>query len=382
MAAKHAAGATAKPMSFPLVDVLRAFAALSVVVYHVIEHFKWDSFPIEGVLVWFRIGWMGVDLFFVISGFVIGLSAFIRIDRSGIEGFRVPFIRHRLARIIPLHYLTCLIYVAFIVPELLFTHGFWLQILTHALFIHNFFLEHQGGINGVNWSLAAEMQFYLLILLIAPWLRRARWWVILLAGLGIAWIWRSIAFAVISTSGSWGVFPLFMVTTQLPGMLDEFAFGIVLARFVLSQRGKELMVAGARHPWALPLLACLSLWGMFTIFWMDATFWDSWLMVVLFRTLMALTWAVCILAAATIGSRLLLLLTMPLRYLGTISYGIYLWHLPVILALRRVSWLTADRALPVVIVLTLILASASWHCFERPLLLRFTRKGNQSVAGA
>ncbi len=142
---------------------------LSVVVYRLIEHFKGDSFPIDGVRVWFRIGWMGVDLFFVISGFVIGLSAFICIDRSGVEGFRVPFIRHRLARIIPLHYLTRLIYVAFIVPELLFTHGFWLQILTHALFIHNFFLEHQGGISGVNWSLAAEMQFYLLTLASASW---------------------------------------------------------------------------------------------------------------------------------------------------------------------------------------------------------------------
>ena len=382
MAARHAASDVAKPMSFPLIDVLRAFAALSVVVYHVIEHFKWDGFPIDGALVWFRIGWMGVDLFFVISGFVIGLSAFIRIDRNGVEGFRIPFIRHRLARIIPLHYLTCLIYAAFIVPELLFTHGFWWQVVTHALFIHNFFLEHQGGINGVNWSLAAEMQFYLLILLAAPWLRHARWWVILLAGVGIAWTWRSIAFATIDITGSWGVFPLFMAATQLPGMLDEFAFGILLARFVLSERGKELMAAAARHAWGLPLLASLLLWGMFSIFWLDATYWDSWVMVVLFRTLMALTWAACILAVATIRSRILHLLTMPLRYLGTISYGIYLWHLPVILALKRIPWLTADRALPVVIVLTLIFASVSWHYFERPLLLRYTRRANPSVAGA
>jgi peptidoglycan/LPS O-acetylase OafA/YrhL len=64
-------------------------------------------------------------------------------------------------------------------------------------------------------------------------------------------------------------------------------------------------------------------------------------------------------------------LTAPLRYLGTISYGIYLWHLPVILALKRVSWVDGPKALPVVIVLTLVFASLSWHFFERPMMLSF-----------
>ena len=54
---------------FPSIDILRGFAALSVVVYHVIEHFKWIDFPTQGPLVWFRIGWMGVDLFFCYIGF-------------------------------------------------------------------------------------------------------------------------------------------------------------------------------------------------------------------------------------------------------------------------------------------------------------------------
>ena len=53
---------------FPNLDLLRAFAAISVLVLHVIELTGWKNFPIEGPLTWFRIGWMGVDLFFVISG--------------------------------------------------------------------------------------------------------------------------------------------------------------------------------------------------------------------------------------------------------------------------------------------------------------------------
>ena len=60
---------------FENINLLRAFAATAVVVYHVIEYANWSSFPADGPLLTFRIGWIGVDLFFVISGFVITRSA-------------------------------------------------------------------------------------------------------------------------------------------------------------------------------------------------------------------------------------------------------------------------------------------------------------------
>ncbi|WP_158746956.1 acyltransferase, partial [Acidisphaera sp. L21] len=159
-------------MVFPLIDILRGFAALSVVVYHVIAHFNWDAFPVSGPLVWFRIGWMGVDLFFVISGFVIALSAFRALDAQPDRStFFQHFVRHRGARIIPLHYVTCLVFVVSLQPFMFFSAEGWLQFVTHALFIHDFFPNHQGGINGVNWSLAAEMQFYVVMMISARWLR-------------------------------------------------------------------------------------------------------------------------------------------------------------------------------------------------------------------
>ena len=101
---------------------------------------------------------MGVDLFFVISGFVIGLSAFAEIDRSGANDFKWAFFSRRLIRIVPLHYLTILVFIVFISPELLFSN-FWSNLFTHLLFVHNLTINLHGAINGSNWSLATEMQF-------------------------------------------------------------------------------------------------------------------------------------------------------------------------------------------------------------------------------
>ncbi len=47
---------------FDSIDILRGFAAISVVVYHIIEHFNWSSFPTNWPWLWFRFGWMGVVL--------------------------------------------------------------------------------------------------------------------------------------------------------------------------------------------------------------------------------------------------------------------------------------------------------------------------------
>ena len=90
---------TSQSNYFPTIEVLRGFAALSVVIYHVVELFSWKDFPLTGPLLWFRAGWMGVDLFFVISGFVIGIAAFSGIDKHSDKTFRWHFFRRRIVRI-------------------------------------------------------------------------------------------------------------------------------------------------------------------------------------------------------------------------------------------------------------------------------------------
>ena len=167
---------SSKSLHYPMIDLLRGFAALSVIVYHVIEHINWKNFPLSGFAGdWFRIGWMSVDLFFVISGFVIVLSSIKSYEKSESNWyFQKNYLRRRITRIVPLHYLTCGIYLFFIAPEMITLPRLNFHLFTHAFFLHNWHPATHGSINGPNWSLGVEMQFYLLVMLAAGWLAKVR----------------------------------------------------------------------------------------------------------------------------------------------------------------------------------------------------------------
>lgn len=118
-----------------------------------------------------------------------------------------------------------------------------------------------------------------------------------------------------------------------------------------------------------------------SIYWRHASFWNYPLMVTMWRSLLALAFALVMLFTISIKvtgiSRKLL---SPFFYLGTISYGIYLWHLPVLLSLKRLTWISPSVALALVVGLTYVFASVSWHFFEQPLIKRLKRKHQLSLA--
>lgn len=362
-----------KPNQFENIHLLRGFAALSVVVYHVIEILPWKSFPMTPApMLWFWVGWMGVDLFFVISGFVIALSA-IRLLRAQPEAFARTFVRHRAARILPLHYLTMAVTIAFAGHALVAHPEFMKHLLTHVFMVHNIDPATHGSINGANWSVGTEAQFYFLVLLTIRWLAVVNPWRLLATGILIAWAYRAtVVVAVGATDG--GVAQLFVYSTQLVGMLDEFACGIFLARLVLDDgTTASAFPRFMRNPWFW-VLGTLAVFGaMWSVYWRNAEYWNDWRMVTFFRTAFGLSFMFVVGTAVfvRIPDVLRRFVLPPFFYLGEISYGIYLWHVGVISGLKRLDVADPLTFLCATLAIVIALASMSWHLLEKPLIRRF-----------
>lgn len=303
-------------------DVLRAVAAMLVVFYHL---FELGPPAMKQLLLWppNPYGWVGVDLFFVLSGFFIGRLVLEP------ERFRPgAFLVRRALRILPAYYFSIMVIVLFLQPGLLFTSNGWWHLVSHAFLFHNFLPDHHGSINGVYWTLAVEWQFYLLMLVTAPLLRgRAFSWTLLFALL-LCWSYR----AAIYLNGSDNLTLRFQHGTQLPGMLDLFVAGIMAAR--ISLRFPDFL---QRHARSILLFGVIS--TVLALGYLQRHIGDYWthaFSIVGTRSLLAIGFGVLVLgmlnppAPLIAGCRLL-----AIPQIGQCSYSLYLFHLPLWLVMRE-----------------------------------------------
>ncbi len=338
-----------------------------VLIFHIISLGKITNVPSGLIFDIFNYGWVGVDLFLVISGFVIALSAFSGVQRHGL-GFRRSFAIRRLARIVPLYLITCVVFVALIKPQYLFVSGKLLiaHIGSHLLFIHNLFPSTHGSINGPTWSIGLEIQFYLLMMCLTPWLVRHSAARLLLGALVVGCAWRFLT-TLLWAPGAAPEMIQFIYLTQLPGTIDQFAFGIALAMAVSRRNAfaKRCLAVGW-IPFVLWLLVSVVL--LYAAAWTITSYhmWTDVTMLVGWRPLLGAGFAAALAAAITLpvaGNRML----APIRYLGTISYGVYLWHMLVLISI--ISWvpgISGGKLAAGCIMATLVLASLSWHLIEKP----------------
>lgn len=364
-----------KKPRYPHIEILRAAAAILVVVYHVIEVGQWREFPIEGWGLWFRIGWIGVDLFFVISGFVITLSAVSAYRRVG-SSYISSYLRHRWFRIAPLYFCTILFYVWLVSPEVLLAgaSSAFIHITSHVFFLHNLHPSTYGSINGPNWSVALEMQFYILIALITPWLSKTPPLKVLLIFIPIAWLTRYVStlffFPGVSSPHVQHVF-----SSQLPATLDAFGFGIAIALLVLNRTEHAFLKPSWRNFAIWAVLATVLMKVAMLLYWPRSNYWDNAAMIIFWRTALAAAFAAVVVAAITLPLKKSLFL-WPFTYLGRISYGLYLWHTLVLTTLIAFPWLKGESLLKWTLAGTIILASASWHFLEAPFISGKTQRTN------
>ena len=331
----------------PEIDGLRAVAVLSVILFH------------AGVPI-FNGGYLGVDIFFVISGYLITgiLLKELKLGNLSI----INFYERRARRILPA--LTVIIITSTIFSWFLMTPSefklFSESVGTSAIFVSNFLFLAEVGYFSPDidiqplvhlWSLAVEEQFYLIFPL-------ALWLVFRIGHIALSWV---LVIALLGVSA-------FICYSFAPDYPDKIFF-FSPARFweILTGSVVALLLFG-RSPWSNQVLSGIGLLAIFGAMFVNdvRTPFPS------IHTVLAVGGTALILAFGGRGSAVARILTMkPCVGIGLISYSAYLWHQPLFAFARmrtmsEPSWLV----MLALILFTFSLAFLTWKWVEKPFRFR------------
>jgi len=334
------------------IDGLRAIAVLPVILFHAgFTHFGG--------------GYVGVDVFFVISGFLITTIIINDIDNNAFSF--VDFYERRIRRIIPALFFIIICCIPFAVMLLLPSSlkEFSESIASVLLFVSNIFFWAQTDYFAESshlkpllhtWSLAVEEQYYLLFppLLLLIWRRGPRVAISIMAAIAIF----SLALA------EWGSHSHVAGTFFLaPSRAWELLAGAICAALLHERKWPANNIAALIGA----ALICFSVF-----------YYDEHTRAPSFYTLAPVLGACLILMYGREGTVLARVLSIrPLVGVGLISYSAYLWHQP-LFAFARARAIEAPSA-PVMLALSalsIILASLTWRFIERP----FRQRNNPILA--
>jgi peptidoglycan/LPS O-acetylase OafA/YrhL len=350
--------------------------AILLVMAHHLSIVRSDQPFDTAMLAFLHTGWIGVDLFFVLSGFLI---TGILLDSRDSDRYFTSFYTRRVLRIFPLYYLT--IFISYhVLPHFPIWFGrlvgqgpfppeqyFW-------LFLSNFVFaeqdQFQHGVLTVSWTLAIEEQFYLVWAAVV-WLCPTRW-----LGPLCAFIVMGVpllrALAVMSGAS------LIQIHVQTPYRADALAAGAWLA-----WRSRQALPVTVFRYGPHAVLAGLA--GYAALGW-----WDGDLLLesvpkqIVGYSFLALTASGLIASAISKPADSQWVRTFSskwLRMFGRYSYCLYLIHLPVLWTMKDLvfdpnrAFRLFGSAMPAQAVFWLVaavpavaLAALSWRCFEEPIL--------------
>jgi peptidoglycan/LPS O-acetylase OafA/YrhL len=374
---------------FPLMDGLRAIAAMSIVVTHCSGLTGFNTANALGAYT-ARLN-AGVAMFFVLSGFLL-YRPFLAARFEGRPRPRIrDYARRRLLRIVPAYWLALTVLAATVGLPGVFTGDWYVYYGFLQVYSPNWIL---GGI-GPAWSLCVEMSFYVALPVIALGLARLqrgrrretmiRIEAAALGGLALA----ALAFRTWLHADD----PTSVLQSTLLCNLDWFCAGMGLALASVASTGREEQGAAARllarRAWPSWAAAAAVLWVMSTRLGLPRgypPFYDGahWLaehvLYITFGTLLALP---AVFGDPRDGAIRRLLGHPVLSWLGLVSYGVFLWHAPLLVnAWQNGAGDVLPFSLPFVSSLLVTAASAtacaalSYYLVERPIL-RFKDRGRR-----
>ncbi|MDN0077468.1 acyltransferase family protein [Crenobacter sp. SG2303] len=327
----------------PDIDGLRGIAVLLVVLCH-------------AGFTQFKGGFIGVDIFFVISGFIVSTTIIPNIEQNKLS--LVDFYAKRAKRLLPSLYLVCI--TTFLFSSLFLLPQNLIEVAKNigyiSIFSSNIYLSHQTGYFAPQatdlpllhtWSLSVEEQFYLILpaALIALLPRGRRFTIVAFGILSLA----SLYVSETNTShGNEAAYYLFQ------NRAFEFLLGVILA-LCLGQAK-----AARKWPFDILLLVGLIALGTITYTYSEKTPFPGWHALIPCGAALILIFA---------GNRTaffrIFLDNKPLVYAGKISYCLYLWHWPVIFAFNRFGY-DSIYGHSVAILISTGLAILTHHLIEKP----------------
>jgi peptidoglycan/LPS O-acetylase OafA/YrhL len=356
----------------PELDGLRGVAILLVLLWHAVFQIQPNSTLLTRILSLGSLSWSGVDLFFVLSGFLIGG---ILLDEKHSPRYFETFYARRAYRILPLY---ALLLVAQIVTRVPFLPRWIAQsspdivpIWSYLSFTQNIWMAAMAGFGSIvmtaTWSLAIEEQFYLTSPFLVRKLRTPALLNVLLGIILAAPLLRTFLYFRFRHGG-------FADYVLMPCRADDLSLGILVALSMRNERVWPCIVASRRILLTLAIVLIFPL--AYLSWWRFGPY--SGPMVTVGYSLLGLFYTCCLLLTITSSARTRrLLCNKTLTRLGTIAYCTYLFHLPAIefcsrlLKRRSFSGSTTDFIAGVLgVTITLIMATLSWEYFERPLLRR------------
>jgi len=328
----------------PALDGLRAVAVFTVMTYH----FGFDRVP----------GDLGVSAFFVLSGFLITWLLLKESSQNGRISLRSFYLRRTL-RIFPAYY-------AFLIFSFLqeSVRGYYWDtslLLSGLFYFMNYFNalnEHPNTAIAHAWSLSIEEQFYLLwppLFLFLNRMGKKTITLTLISIIGFVVVWRSVLFLGLGASNSY-------IYNAFETRFDNIAVGCLLAMCVESRRFQDFAQVLAKWTVVPFLTLTLLLWSR-----MGGT--EAYHYSLGF-TVDALLLAVLILQMVQLyRSWMWSWLEQPFtRYLGRISYPLYLYHLFGFGVVNRLGILPTYSRFALGILVCITIASASYWIIERPFL--------------